>query len=192
MKRVRTFIAVDLGKAIRDRAAALQEKLGRTGVEVKWVEQDNLHVTLLFLGEVDDRQVAEVCRIVGDRTAQRGAFPMSIEGVGSFPNPRRPRIIWIGVGTGASELCDLHDDLERPLTKLGYRREERKYTPHITIGRVRSEAPADALSAQLAKNGGWKGGETLVNEVCVMGSELTPQGPVYTVLSRAPLMGAES
>jgi len=187
MARLRTFIAVDLGKAIRDRIVALQETLARTGTEVKWVEPENLHVTLLFLGEVDAREVPEVCRIVAEGARSQPAFPLSVETLGCFPHPRRPRVLWVGVGEGTQPLVALHDELEGPLQELGYRREERRYTPHITLGRVKSDRPTDQLSAALAKHAGWKGGETTVQEVQVMSSELTPQGPVYTVLSRAAL-----
>src|SRR5207245_1282724 len=146
MVRLRTFIGVDIGKAIRDQAVALQEKLSQSASGVKWVEPENLHVTLLFLGEVDDREVPAVCRAVSEQTVQHPAFDMSVEKVGCFPNPRRPRIIWIGVGQGAQELCALHDALEPPLLQLRcYRREERQYRPHITLGRVRTDRPPDKL-----------------------------------------------
>jgi 2'-5' RNA ligase len=187
MARIRTFIAVDPGKAIRDRLVALQGTLARSGTEVKWVEPENLHVTLLFLGEVGDRQVPDICRLVAEGTGKHPAFAMSVETAGCFPNLRRPRIVWAGVGEGSQPLCAVHDDLEAPLADLGYRREERRYTPHITLGRVKSDPATDQLSAALAQQTRWKGGEKRVTEILVMGSELTPQGPVYTVLSRAPL-----
>src|SRR5262249_33769708 len=162
--RLRTFIGVDIGKAIRDRAVALQEKLAQTTNSVKWVEPDNLHVTLLFLGEVEDREVPMVCRVVAEQAQKHGPFPLTIERVGCFPNRRRPRVLWIGVGQGTQELCALHDSLEPPLLDLGcYRREERKYTPHITLGRVRGDRPADSLAAALAKHAGWQGGQTTVD-----------------------------
>jgi 2'-5' RNA ligase len=188
MARLRTFIAVDIGKAIRDRAVALQETLARSTSDVKWVEPENLHVTLLFLGEVDDREVPGVCRAVAEQTAQQTAFNLSVETVGCFPNPRRPRVLWIGVGEGAQELCALHDSLEPPLLELGcYRREDRKYAPHITLGRVKSDRPSDKLGTALLKQADWKGGQILVREIQVMSSQLTPQGPIYSVMSRAKL-----
>jgi 2'-5' RNA ligase len=188
MARVRTFIGIDPGKAIRDRLVALQETLARSGCEVKWVETDNLHLTLLFLGEVDMLEVPPLCQAVAESVAQQPAFTMSLETVGCFPNARRPRILWVGVGAGVQEVVALHDALEPPLLDLGcYRREERQYTPHITLGRVKSDRPTDKLGAALARHAGWKGGETTVHEIHVMSSELTPQGPVYTVLSRAKL-----
>lgn len=187
MARIRTFIAVDPGKNIRDRASALQETLARKGADVKWVEPENLHVTLLFLGEVDDRDIARVCRAVAETAARHPAFPLSVETVGCFPNPRRPRVLWAGVGQGAPELCALYDALEVPLVELGYRREERRYTPHLTLGRVTSDRPSDTLTPALAKHTRWKGGEINVREIQVMSSELTSQGPVYAVLSRVAL-----
>jgi 2'-5' RNA ligase len=191
MARLRTFLAVDLGKAIRDRCVVLQETLGRAGVEVKWVEPDNLHVTLLFLGEVDEREVPEVCRVVGEVCATRPPFTVSVETVGCFPNPRRPRVLWVGVGEGMQELVGLHDALEAALEKLGcYRREERQYKPHVTLGRVKGERPADGLAAALARQAGWQGGRIAVSDVLVLSSELTSAGPLYSLLSKARLQSS--
>jgi RNA 2',3'-cyclic 3'-phosphodiesterase len=188
MKRTRTFIAIDPGKAVRDRLILLQENLARTGAGVKWVEADNLHLTLLFLGEVDQRDLPPICKVVAEETRKHAPFTMSIEGAGAFPNARRPRTLWVGVGSGAAEVGALHDGMEEPLLELGcYRREERHFTPHLTIGRVKGDPTADDLAKALTKYAGWSAGETVVDTVCVMGSELTPHGPVYTVLSRAKL-----
>ena len=191
MARLRTFLAVDVGKTIRDRCVALQEVLGRSGAEIKWVEPENIHVTLLFLGEVQERDIHELCVAVADCCAEQGAFRISVETVGCFPNPRRPRVLWAGIGAGTQELVALHDALEPPLLDLGcYRREDRQYTPHITLGRVRGDRSTDKLAAALAKQAAWRGGDIEVREVQVLSSELTPKGPVYTVLSRGKLRRA--
>jgi 2'-5' RNA ligase len=188
MARLRTFIAVDLGDAIRARCVALQEKLARAAAGVKWVGPENLHVTLLFLGEVVDRDVPAVIQAVADVAGQHDAFPLSVEGVGCFPNPRRPRVVWAGVGAGAAELVALHGALEAPLLALGcYRREERQYTPHVTLGRSRSETGGAELAAALARHAKWQGGEARVREVLVLSSELTREGPIYMVLGRGKL-----
>jgi 2'-5' RNA ligase len=190
MARLRTFIAVPLDKPVRDRIIALQESLARTGTDVKWTEPENLHVTLLFLGEVDDRAVIDVCRRVAEVCQRHAPFTLDVETAGCFPNPRRPRVLWVGVGAGTQEVCALHDGLEPPLLELGcYRREERQYTPHITLGRVKSERPTDKLALALARHADWKGGTVAVRELHVMSSQLTPKGPVYTVMSRAKLGG---
>jgi 2'-5' RNA ligase len=187
MSRIRTFIAVDLDKTVRNRTVRLQETLKETGTEVKWVEPENLHVSLLFLGEVNEQEVVEVCRIVDETAQHHSSFLMRVESAGCFPHPRRPRVLWVGIGEGKQALCAIHDDLETALLDLGFRREERKYSPHITLGRVKSDGPTENLASALAQQAGWKGGEIQVGEVLVMGSKLTPTGPEYTVLSRAKL-----
>jgi 2'-5' RNA ligase len=188
MARIRTFIAVGLDKSVRERTVSLQEALAATGTEVKWVEPENLHLTLLFLGEVDDRDLVSVCRVVAECSGRVAPFVLGVQGAGCFPNPRRPRTLWVGVGAGTQELVLLHDALEAPLLELGcYRREERQYTPHLTLGRVKSDLPGDKLAAALAKHAGWRCGEMPVREVLVMSSELTSQGPVYTVMGRGKL-----
>ncbi len=188
MARLRTFIAVDLGKAIKQKCLALQDTLARTGTPVKWVGEENIHLTLLFLGEVTDRDVPALCRAVAQVCANRDSFAITVEKLGCFPNPRRPRVVWVGVGAGAETLIALHDALEPPLLELGcYRREERRYTPHVTLGRVESDTGTEKLVAALNKQAHWQGGQTVVGEVLVFSSELKPDGPVYTVLSRARL-----
>ena len=188
MKPTRTFIAIDPGQAVRDRLASLQETIAKTGADIKWVEHENLHLTLLFLGEVDQRNITAVCRAVSDAAATQPTFSMTVEKAGAFPNSRRPRTLWVGVGAGTQEICALHDAAEPALLELGcYRREERAYTPHLTLGRVRADLAGDALTAALTKRADWSAGETTVREILVMGSELTRDGPAYTVLSRAKL-----
>lgn len=192
MARIRTFIALDVDRAIRQRLLALQETLVPTAAGVKWVEPNNIHVTLLFLGEVFDREVPAVCQAVAETCADFSPFPLAIERLGGFPDARRPRILWAGLGEGTEEVCDLHDALEKPLLELGcYRREDRKYTPHLTIGRMKSERPSPQLAAALAQHANWHGGRQLVREVLVMSSELAAAGPTYTVMSRVPLLGGE-
>ena len=185
MARIRTFIAVDVGTIIRDRLIEMQASLAKEVADVKWVEPDNLHLTLLFLGEVNDRDLLAVCRCVSKATADRAAFPLEVRGIGCFPNPRRPRVLWAGIAEGAEELIALHADLEPPLLEQGcYRREERRYTPHITLGRVNDEQAAEPIAKLLPKHQAWSGGHTMVKELLVMSSELTAKGPTYAVLSR--------
>jgi RNA 2',3'-cyclic 3'-phosphodiesterase len=190
MARLRTFIAVAIDKTIRDRVVTLQETLARSGADVKWVEPENMHVTLLFLGEVEDKTLPAVCRVVADVAAGLAPFEMSVAGAGCFPNARRPKTLWVGIGDGLQELVALHDALEPPLLDLGcYRREDRQYTPHLTLGRVKGDAGAAELTTALARRTDWQGGQVRVREVLVMSSELRSEGPTYTVLGRGKLGG---
>jgi 2'-5' RNA ligase len=190
MPRTRTFIAVEIGDDIRNNAVALQQALAKTGAEVKWVTPESLHVTLLFLGEVDDREWPAVCRVVKEVAATEPPFPLRVSGVGAFPTPRRPKILWAGITDGAEPLKRLYEKLEAKLLDLGcYRKEERGYTPHLTLGRVKNDADGFTLAKELPKRLTWDGGQTVVDEVLVFSSVLEQDGPVYTVLGRGELSG---
>jgi len=190
MGRTRTFIGIDIGDAIRTNAIALQKELAKTGAEVKWVEAESVHVTLLFLGEVDDRELHAVCKAVKEAAASEPPFGLRVSGVGAFPTPRRPKILWAGITDGAEVLQRLYTALEERMLNLGcYRKEERGYTPHLTLGRVKGDADSFTLAAEIPKRLAWDGGRTTVDEVLVFSSELNRDGPVYTVIGRAPLAG---
>jgi 2'-5' RNA ligase len=189
MARTRTFLAVDIGDDIRTAAVALQQRLARTGADLKMADPDTMHITLLFLGEVDEIELVSVCRAVKEVAGREPPFPLRVSGVGAFPTPRRPKVVWAGVTDGAAELQRLYGLLEERLLALGcYRKEERGYTPHLTLGRVGAEG-GPALAGELPKLLAWDGGRTVADEVLVFGSELTRSGPVYTVLGRCELKG---
>ena len=191
MARIRTFVAVEIGDQIRRTAVALQQRLAGVAPEVRWAAPESLHVTLLFLGEVDDREVVDVCRAVQAVAAGEPPFPLRVSGVGAFPTVRRPKTVWAGITDGAENLRRLYERLEARLLDLGcYRKEERAYTPHLTLGRVRADAGGHPLVAELPKLLAWDGGRTTVDEVVVYSGELTRDGPEYTPLGRGPLAGA--
>jgi 2'-5' RNA ligase len=187
--RSRTFIAVPVERFTHDRLVGLQERLAGGGVPAKWVEPDNLHITLLFLGEVDSREVPEICAAVQWSAGGMQPFSLTLAGAGAFPTPRRPRTLIVRVTEGGPQLIALHDAIEKPLLELGcYRREERPFRPHLTIGRVKGQV-GDEVGGVIRQFEGWQGGQSHVDEVQVLGSELRPQGPEYTVFCRVPLRG---
>lgn len=190
MTRIRTFIAVPLSQGIRDRLQSIRIPVARQLQDVKWVEAENQHVTLVFLGEVDNREVPQVCSLAQDAVslADVTAFSLRVKGIGCFPNIRRPRVIWAGIEQGADELIRVHDALEATLETMGYRREERRYTPHITLGRTKSDGPLSQLTNWLTESERVDVGEMIVDEIHIMGSELLRSGPHYTVLGRVPLV----
>ena len=191
MSRIRTFIAVDLGSAVRQRVIALQQLLARSAPNVKWVEENNIHITLLFLGEVDELDLVPICRILKDLTREVPPFGVELTGLGAFPTPRRPKILWAGIKEGDEELKMIHERLEAPLLELGcYRREARAYTPHLTLGRLGEEAREEDWAPIMAAHAEWRGGHAQIEEILVMSSEMRRSGPVYSVMARAGLKGA--
>lgn len=190
MARIRTFIGLDIGESIRSQATALQRKLAQLNAAVNWTAPANYHITLQFLGDVDDRDLADICREVAKVAANEPPFRLCVSGLGAFPTPRRPKILWAGLSEGADELRKLYAALEKPLTDIGvYRKEDRPYTPHVTLGRARDEAAGLALAPMLIKYRDWVGGAKEVDEVLIFNSELRRDGAEYTVIGRGPLSG---
>jgi 2'-5' RNA ligase len=188
---VRTFVAVEISSAVRDGTAALIERFRTAGADVKWIAPHNLHVTLKFLGDVATQEIPGVCEVVRRVVEDMAPFEFEVRGAGAFPNLNRPRTIWLGVTRGQAELVELNERIELPLAKLGFRREARRYEPHLTIGRVRRGGPAIAqLSKLLGEHAEHEVGRTSVSEVIVFSSQLDRSGPTYDPLARAPLRGA--
>ncbi len=187
---MRTFIAIDVGESIRQKAVALQQTLARLAPGVKWVEEANLHITLMFLGEATQFDVNAICRVVKDKMREVPSFTLELGGLEAFPNARRPKILWAGVAAGATQLKQIHAMLEEPVLRIGgFRRENRAFAPHLTLGRLSAEDRSDDWSPHLAEYADWHGGTVAIDEVLVMSSELQREGPVYSVMGRGKLGG---
>lgn len=189
MPRTRTFLGVAVSDDTRRRCTALQAELA-TVADVKWVDPPNLHVTLLFLGDLDDRDLLDVCKAVSAAARREPPFALRVSGLGAFPTPRRPKVLWGGITDGADSLLRLHAAVAAPLVESGvYRKEERGYTPHLTLGRANADEESNKLAGELPRRLAWDGGQTAVEEVRVFSSELRRAGPEYAVLARSPLLG---
>ncbi|RIK83442.1 MAG: RNA 2',3'-cyclic phosphodiesterase [Planctomycetota bacterium] len=188
MPKTRTFIAVEAADEVHAAALAAIDRLRSAATGIKWVEPDNLHWTLQFLGDLTDMEVAEVCLRTVRVAAEHEAFAVQARGVGAFPSIKRPRTLWLGAGEGAERLIALQADVEQALSSLGFRGENRQFVPHLTLGRAGRNADGGALLAQrLAKLADFDGGAMAVDAVTVFASELGRDGPTYHVLARAPL-----
>lgn len=187
--RTRTFVAVPLSEAQRLRLEKLRQELMHRLPDIKWTEPENLHVTLAFLGEIDDVLLPRVCSLT--QTAidalALAPFVMSLSGLGCFPHERRPRVLWVGIDAGGDQLTRLHEALSERFLELGCRHEDRRFTPHVTLGRTKHEGPLQAIGQVLAEHRDWQAGETTVREILIMGSQLTREGPLYSVIGRAGL-----
>jgi 2'-5' RNA ligase len=191
-KAVRTFIAVDISPEIRSKTQRLIGELAPTSANVKWVETHNLHLTLKFLGDVELLEMPDVCLAVEEAVASLPPFEFHAHGAGAFPTLERPRTIWLGIDAGADEMRALHAALEVRLAPFGFRREQRRFRPHLTIGRVRdtSDAGVRDLARRLAACRDFVGGSSDVSEVVVYSSELGREGPTYEPLAHCPLGGS--
>jgi RNA 2',3'-cyclic 3'-phosphodiesterase len=191
-KIFRTFVAVEISDSIRARAAEVIAALRGTAADVTWVEPHNLHLTLKFLGNVHERDIAQVCQAVADGAADAAPFEIEVRGAGAFPAAARPRTVWLGASQGAEEMVVLHDRVEAALAELGYREEHRRFQPHLTIGRVRGGGLGIAeLGSLLQQNADVAVGSMSVQKATVFCSTLTPAGPIYEVLGTARLGGSQ-
>ncbi|MGW8256246.1 MAG: RNA 2',3'-cyclic phosphodiesterase [Thermoguttaceae bacterium] len=183
----RTFLAVEIDSAIRARAKELIDLLCEAGAEVKWVEPNNLHLTLQFLGEVRDQELAEVCKAVKRGADQVRPFDLEILGAGAFPNAGRPRTLWLGAKSGSDQMAELHEIVALELLELGYQDEDRRFQTHLTIGRTRSNKNLVALGQLLKTHADFFAGQMRVDKVTVFSSRLQRGGPIYQALATARL-----
>jgi 2'-5' RNA ligase len=190
MSRIRTFIALDVGDEIRRRSAQLIDQLRSDDDDIKWVLRDNLHITLNFLGDVNDSEVHDVCRVVSRVATELPLFEMECVGVGAFPHVGNPRTIWIGVEQGNQAVCRLQHHLAVALTDLGFPHEHRRYKPHLTLGRSRRGGRTRHLTSRLVELADFQAGRCIVEEVVVYSSILEPTGPLYHALAHVPLADA--
>lgn len=187
---MRTFIAIELPQEIKKHIASIQEKLRPCDADVKWVEPDNIHLTLKFLGEIDEDKVAAISEAMEGSANQRNPFVVSITSLGAFPKIDSPRVIWLGIEKGAIETQGLAAGLEEKLEKLGIPKEERPFSSHITIGRTRSARNIRKLAEALKTESQQLSTKGLLFEtgrITLFKSALTPKGPVYQALKEADL-----
>jgi len=183
---MRLFIAVNLPPDIRERLAAEQDRLRRAQADVSWVRAENIHVTLKFLGETEEKRLDRIRPALLEVARGSAPFRIRAAGLGSFGG-RVPRVVWVGVREGAEPLSRLAKDVEAAMARLGFPKEKRGFTTHVTLGRVRSAKNAEALLTALAQAETGPFGSVEVKQFELMQSELRPTGSVYTVLDRFPL-----
>ena len=188
-KPFRTFVAIETTPSVRDRASDLIGQLSTTSASVRWVEPEQMHWTLAFLGDVPLDDIPGVCRAVQKGAERISPFDLHAQGAGAFPNAEKPRTIWLGASQGSDEMITLHDAIEAELEKLGFRGERRRYRPHLTLGRVRRSAPHEVaqLGELVEQYANFDAGSIHIDEVVVFSSRLSSSGPSYDELGRAVL-----
>lgn len=187
---MRTFIAIDLPREIKDFLSRLQERLKTSQADVKWVQPQNIHLTLKFLGEIDDKKLNRIIQILEDICRQNLPFYIRISSMGAFPKTYAPRVIWVGIDKGDMQSKQIATALEDKIKNVGLPAEDRPFTSHITIGRTKSSYNRERLVQDLnnlAFNFGRETPEFLVTRLTLFKSTLTPKGPIYEIIHNANL-----
>jgi len=187
-KVIRTFVAVCLDAELRSGISVIQERVKKLAPNVKWVAPDNFHVTMKFLGNVRRDRLSVVQAAMDEVAGSLAAFDLTVSGMGVFPTPRRPRVIWVGVEEGRDQLVALAKAVEDRLVRAGFEKEEKPFRSHITIGRVKESKPVEGLVEGLGEIESGGVGVQRVDSITVMESVLRPGGPEYKPLSAHKLV----
>ena len=181
MAEIRAFIAVDLPKEIKMEIDKMIAGFRQTDAGIRWVKAANLHLTLRFLGNISEESVPSLADNIRGNVGGFGSFDMSLSGLGGFPNLRRPRVIWVGTGTGTEKLKGLASRVEKAAFDSGFGKADKPFSSHLTIGRVKYPKGLDRLLEQIEKTA-YDSRLFNVGQVVIFKSDLSPAGPKYTKL----------
>ena len=184
---MRTFIAIEIPEETKRAMAEVQARLKVSGAEASWTRPEGIHLTLKFLGEVPEERVGEITTALVQAVEGRGKFRLPVAGIGVFPNEKNPRVIWVGVSGALDKLMGLQLRVEEQMVRLGFPQEDRRFTPHLTLGRVKHLLLRRSWGRALesVRDVDLPGFE--VASVSLMKSELQPTGAVYTEIGKAEL-----
>lgn len=191
MAVLRAFIAIDLPSPIREKLEQETKSLKNhlLNLPIRWVPTENIHLTLIFLGDVSETNVDMIAEIINTHGRQQSRFEMSIGSLGVFPNTSHPRVLWVGV-EAPEELKVFRGKIASEITRLGYKIDDREYSPHLTLGRVSRNASSEevrTISKILEKEKLGFVGVVPVAEVHLYRSDIKTGGAIYTKLFSAPL-----
>jgi RNA 2',3'-cyclic 3'-phosphodiesterase len=185
MSSIRTFIALPASTEIQQQMAAVQSQLKATQADVKWELQNKFHITLRFLGGVEQSNIDSLSPAFADIVKQFPTFEITYNSLGVFPNLHNPRVIWIGTKSNQVVL-DLQSSVERVCLDFGFQKEERAFHPHITFGRVKGTRNLTRLTEAI-KTITFEPMQSRCSELLLMKSDLRPSGSIYTILKSFPL-----
>jgi len=183
---MRAFIALELSEGIRTELLRLQDELKKAGANVKWVIPDNIHLTLKFLGNIDESRLSEIENVLRPIADANSPFEINLFKIGAFPDINYPRVIWAGIDKGCSQAEEIARNIEGGLEKIGFPKESRPFSAHLTLGRVRSGKNKVGLKEKLLSTS-VRPSACPIKHITLFESRLTPHGPIYTARGNFPL-----
>ncbi|MFP4005771.1 MAG: RNA 2',3'-cyclic phosphodiesterase [Candidatus Hadarchaeia archaeon] len=177
----RSFIAIDLDEEVRNNLVRVQSSLKETGGDLKIVEPENIHLTLRFLGEISRSKLRAVKDVLNE-ISYPTPFEIEVSSLGVFPNPSYIRVVWAGVDEGSDELVSIRKDIDNGLSQIGISPDDKDFTPHYTIARVKSGKAKERIKSLVEDHSDTAWGKYRAEKLELMESELTSEGPIYTTL----------
>lgn len=182
---LRLFIAVPIPQGMKESLKVLQASWKAKAQGVRWVKPEGLHITLKFLGNVHEEKLEGIKEAMRKALSGFTPFEVRVKGTGAFPSTKNPRVLWVGVKDEEGKLKGVFNALEKALQKWGFPREDRPFSPHLTLGRVKGKGDFSFLE----EGSDLDFGPLLVEEVILFKSDLKPEGAEYTPLYAVPLGG---
>ncbi len=179
---VRSFLAVELPKPILKKIEEVQGDLRSTHADVRWVNPGKIHLTLKFLGNIEELRIDPIFNSIEETVRNTLPFSLKVRGVGVFPNLKNPRVIWMGLVDGREILISFQKQIETQLEKIGFQREDRPFHPHLTLGRMKSNRGKEELVGGMERHKEEEFGDLQVERVILFKSDLKTTGPIYTPL----------
>lgn len=189
---MRAFVAIDVSQSVRAKLAALQAQLKSGCTGLRWSDADQIHVTLQFLGEVEESRVAAISKELRSVAGRHQMFDLSVTGLGAFPSARSVRVLWAGLEDGGGRLAALQRDCEQHLLKLGFAAERRPFNPHLTLARAKGDGRVRTIGDVIEKHAEFDGGQSDVSQLVLYESRLSPKGATYAAIERFGLAGSSS
>jgi 2'-5' RNA ligase len=186
MPSIRTFIAIPTPDGVRQALTDIQAELKTANAAVKWEPSEKLHITLRFLGGVEERQLPLLMADCSKSICNLFSFSLVYEGFGCFPDVRNPRIIWAGSHNDDGALIRMHKEIDDTVVRYGFERENRAFHPHITLARVKGRQNIPNLIKML-QSVTFEPHPVTIDEVHIMKSELRPTGSIYTKMQTIAL-----
>ena len=183
---MRLFIAFPLAEEVEERLGGIIDDLKSRGGRIKWVEPKNIHLTARFLGDTQESLVGKLSELLDSVAAEYQAVSTTINGLGAFPNLSRPRVIWAGLGENTESLAKIAGDVEMGVRRLRFKKEPKRFKPHLTLGRVKDPSGLQELIAYI-ESYTVEEIPVLFDRLVLFKSTLTPQGPIYERLHEAML-----
>ena len=192
-KTIRSFLALDTPEKIREGIGAVQSRLKKIiHGDIRWARPEGIHLTLKFFGNISEDDVVNISAVVEKLAAGSLPLVLTIGGTGAFPDPHRPRVVYLGMNGDVERLIAFQKELERALETIGFPREERPFLPHLTLGRIKSPGGLIGLAGVVEKGESYTAGEFSASGLGLFKSDLTPRGAVYTRLAWYPFAGQGS
>ena len=187
MDALRLFLAIDIPPFAREKITGIQDRFKRLNLNIAWVKPANIHLTLKFLGSTSPRQVSAIKDRVSQAVSHTPRFPVSLGEVGVFPNLKNPRVLWVGLEDPQDRLTTVQKKIEEEMTQLGFPPEQRKFSPHLTLGRIKSLKEKGLLKNEVQSIQRCDSAPIVVSSVILFQSRLTPKGSIYTILEEFEL-----